>query len=244
MDNFDLKKYLNNNPLLKEETLNEINVLDIVKKKIKKKYGVDVTKDQIRYGDGSPIEEQSLSQLNELSKPKELNATNEGLFGGVTEGLCEIAVGGLAILLKTFPVILAKFGDDWAKEMIKAIYAGNTTKLMDMFLEIEEHDDDDDPWHGKSKKVKIYKIILFPSKKALSVFTTITAALIRFFEVVSEIACKIVMGAGNLADLAIDMAKQSKDDVPDEELRGFDEDEFKRDWKKLIKRNNQTGRDI
>jgi hypothetical protein len=54
MDNFDLKKYLNNNPLLKEENLSEGNIvsenlLKLAKKYIKDKHKKDVTDDQISF---------------------------------------------------------------------------------------------------------------------------------------------------------------------------------------------------
>ena len=77
MNNFNLKKYLGNNPLLEGETLDEINVLNIIKKNIKKKFGVDASNDQIRFGDGTPISEESITQLNEFLNEKKSEEVDE-----------------------------------------------------------------------------------------------------------------------------------------------------------------------
>jgi hypothetical protein len=241
MDNFDLKEYLANNPLFEKETLNGINVLDIIKKKIKKEYGVDATDDQIFFGDGSPVEEQSLFELDKLLESGKSHIINEGMIGGVTEGLCNVGVWVIVSILKFFPVILSKLGDRWAKEFIQDIFEGNSPAIIEKFAEVEEYYPD----RFDSTPIKAFKIVLFPSKKAVEVFTVLSAAAIRLFQVASNTICQLLIGGGNLADWIIDIAKNI-DDIPeqDDEWRDPDLGAFKRVFRRRVKKHNQTGKNI
>jgi len=204
MDNFDLKKYLKNNLLLKEETLDEINVLDIIKKNIKKKYGVDASDDQIRFGDGtsiSEVSEESITELNELlnlsKKTVNIDSISENFQCSLDEGrvvnfpgsfaakpLCNLGVWVIATIFKSFPVTFARLSSAKSRKFIQQIFDGNSPQIYIDALDVEVINKGRNP---------IFKLILFPSKLAFSLFNTMVAVAVRIFQVVSATACNALL---------------------------------------------------
>jgi len=204
MDNFDLKKYLENNLLLKEETLDEINVLNIIKKNIKKKYGVDASDDQIRFGDGtsiSEVSEESITELNELlnlsKKTVNIDSISEDFQCSLDEGrivnypgsgaakpLCHLGVWVIATIFKTFPVTFSRLGSAKSRKFIQQIFDGNSPQIYIDALDVEVINKGRNP---------IYKIINFPSELAFSMFNTMVGLAIRIFQIVSATACDALL---------------------------------------------------
>lgn len=240
MEKFNYREYISDNPLLKEEEINEINVLDIIKKKIKKKYGVDASNDQIRFGDGTPISEESVAELNEIlnfnKKKVEVSSISEGsqcsineVRGRITEGLCNLGVFAVASILKSFPVVFSKFGPDYARRFVRDIFDGNSPEIMVDALDVEIDEKDSNP---------VFDLILFPTKQAFGLFTTMISIAIRIFQVASAKVCKTLIGVDSLISYIIDSIDQH--DVIPEKDHSF----YKVAMERLIKKYNNTGEEI
>jgi hypothetical protein len=256
MDNFDLKKYLANNPLLKEdnsllneEILNEINVLDIIKKVIKKRYGVDATTDQIVFADGSSVTDPNSFKItnsdlnvNQLAQMLEssgifentscsLEEAERGMINEVvTARLCLVGVMIIATLLKTFPILTSEASPDYARRFVKLIFDGKMFEIMDQVVDTETQDSDKYPI--------IFRVMAFP-KHLMGLFTIMVAAAIRVFRVAGEKTCATLIGVDSLALYIINKVVPLADSV-----EGEDANSWRRTIERLIKKFNETGREI
>ena len=261
MDNFDLKKYLANNHLLKEdnslfdeeilneEMLNEINVLTLIKRLIKKRYNVVPTNDQIVFADGSKVtnpddfkitssdlDVNQLAQMLESSGIFEnincsLEEDEKGMINeAVTAKLCLVGVMIIATLLKTFPIFTSSVSSKGTRKFIQLILDGKMFEIMDGVMDIKTTESDKYPI--------LFDVLSFPAH-LMKLFTIMVAAAIRIFRVAGEKTCATLIGVDSLAVYIIKTALPAAFSVENEER-----DSWKQTIERMIKQYNETGKNI
>lgn len=218
MDNFDLKKYLANNPLLKEENLSEDNIvsenlLKLAKKYIKDKHKKDVTDDQISFDknvDMGVIDKFLSGNLSTFRIP---SVTEGELSEGkkkkkrMLRALCHVGVYVICSILKTFSGLFMRLTtfqggvgsrdyneyeiEDNMRWFIRKIFENNTGQIAMMMWDVEQ-DYDRAGMMGQDREFSEhwhFKFFASIPKKALNLFWAMTALAIRIFQITGSAAC-------------------------------------------------------
>jgi hypothetical protein len=224
MDNFDLKKYLNNNPLLKEENPSEDNIvsenlLRLAKKYIKDKHNKDVTNDQISFDSNVDMKTVDDFLTGKLTPTFNIPGLTEGeLSEGkkkkMLRALCHVAVYVVASIFQTFVGIFARafggVGDGF--KFIKALYNNDTDWIVRNLIEPYETPQDfklsgrlgidkefPDHWH--------FRFFTNIPKKSLNLFWTMCALAIRIFQITGSGACATLLAVDYLPAYILDKVR-------------------------------------